>query len=80
MMDARRTSVRIVGNVRNAEIAWSEDLTLAQAVAEADYQGAGTPHEILIIRQRERFVVDPNTLLNGRDWPLEPGDTVEIHP
>jgi hypothetical protein len=80
MVNARRTSVRVVGNVRNPEIIWEDGLTLARVIADAEYQNVGTPREIVVTRQRERFIVDPNTLLRGEDLSMEPGDTVEIHP
>jgi len=80
MLNAQRTSIRVAGNVRNPEIIWEDGLTLAQVIAAAEYQDAGTPREIVVTRQRKRFIVDPNTLLRGEDLSMEPGDTVEIHP
>ena len=80
MVNARRTSVRVLGNVRNPEIIWEDGLTLARVIADAEYQSSGIPREIVVTRQRERFVVDPNILLRGDDMPVEPGDTIEIHP
>jgi hypothetical protein len=55
-------------------------LTLARAIAAADYWDARYPKMITIVRQRERLNIPPRELLNGKDWPLEPGDTVEMHP
>jgi len=80
MSDAQRTSIRVMGNVRNPEIPWTDGLTLAQAIVAAEYLGAHNPRQIAVVRQRERFPMDPNALLRGQDIPLEPGDTVEIHP
>ena len=77
--EARRTSIRILGNVRNPDVEWADGLTLMQAIVAADCVDRRTPREILIIRQRETFPVDPKALLRGEDVPLEPGDTVEIH-
>jgi len=78
--DARRTSIRMIGPVRQPEIAWTEGLTLVRAIAAAGYSDARDPRAIVIIRQRERIPCDPQALLRGDDLPLEPGDTVEIHP
>jgi hypothetical protein len=78
--DAQRTSVRVLGNVRYPEIAWTEGLTLARAIVAAEYLDRQDPRQIVVVRQRERFPVDPNLLLRGEDFPLEPGDTVELHP
>lgn len=78
--EARRINIRFIGPVRQTEILWQDGLTLAQAIAAAGYTDARDPNTILIIRQRERVPVSPRDLLNGKDFPLEPGDTVEIHP
>lgn len=80
LAEARRVNIRFIGPVRNAEIVWSDNLTLLQAIAAAEYSDARNPNVILIIRQRERVNIPPRELLAGKDWPLEPGDTVEIHP
>jgi hypothetical protein len=80
MHDAQRTSVRVLGNVRNSEILWEDGLTLAQVIVAAECVGQHNPRQIVVVRQRERFPVDPNALLRGEDMLLEPGDTVEIHP
>lgn len=80
MSDAQRTSIRVMGNVRNPEIPWTDGLTLARVIVAAEYLGAHNPRQIAVVRQRERFPIDPNTLLRGQDIPLEPGDAVEIHP
>jgi len=80
MQQAQRTSIRVLGPVRNPEIPWADGLTLAQAITEADCTFSHDPQAISIIRQRGRIPVDPKVLLQGRDVPLEPGDTVEIQP
>ncbi len=78
--DAQRTSIRVVGQVRHPEISWTDGLTLARVIVEAEYLGQHNPRQIAVVRQRERLSIDPNALLRGQDVPLEPGDTVEIHP
>jgi len=78
--DARRTSIRVMGNVRYPEIPWADGLTLAQVIVAAECLDRHNPRQIVVVRQRERFPVDPNALLGGANIPLEPGDTVEIHP
>jgi len=80
MQQAQRTSIRVLGPVRNPEIAWTDGLTLAQAIAAANCTFEHDPKAISIIRQRGRVPIDPKILLQGQDVPLEPGDTVEIHP
>jgi hypothetical protein len=78
--DAQRTSIRVMGNVRNPEIPWADGLTLAHVIVSAECLNRHNPRQIVVVRQRERFPVDPNALLRGEDIPMEPGDTVEIHP
>jgi len=78
--EAQRTSVRVIGPVRNPDITWVEGLTLAKVIALAECTFHQDPRAILIIRQRERLQVDPQILLRGEDVPVEPGDTVEIQP
>jgi hypothetical protein len=80
LAEARRINIRFIGPVRHAEIIWADGLTLARAIATADYWDARDPRVITIVRQRERINVPPQELLNGKDWPLEPGDTVEMQP
>lgn len=80
MYEAQRTSIRVLGNVRNPEIQWTEGLTLARVIVAAEWLDRQDPRQIVVVRQRERFPVDPAVLLRGNDVPLEPGDTIELHP
>jgi hypothetical protein len=74
----QRTSIRIIGPVQNPEVPWVEGLTLAQAIATADYNAEGSPKEIILLRRGESASIDPKDLLNGQDVPLEPGDTITL--
>lgn len=78
--EARRINIRVIGPVRYPEVRWEDGLTLLKAIAAADYTDARDPRVIVIIRQSERVPVSPRDLLAGKDVPLAPGDTVEIHP
>jgi|ERR1041384_3170082 protein involved in polysaccharide export with SLBB domain len=78
--DAQRVNIRIIGPVKQPEIAWTEGLTLAQAIATAGYTASGDPKGIFIDRKRLRIPFDPQALLQGKDLPLEPGDTIEVYP
>jgi hypothetical protein len=75
----QRTSVKVFGPVQNPEVPWVEGLTLAQAIATANYTDRGNPTEILLLRRGESATIDPRDLLNGHDVPLEPGDTITLH-
>lgn len=80
MREARRTSIRVLGPVQNPEIPWCDGLTLAEVIVAARWLERRDPGQIIVIRQRERFSVEPHALLQGEDIPLEPGDSVELRP
>jgi len=70
--------VTILGAVQNSAVPWVAGLTLAQAVATANYIGLHEPRQIILTRQGESAVLEPKVLLSGAVVPLEPGDVVEI--
>jgi hypothetical protein len=71
--------VTVIGPVQNPDVPWVEGLTLAQAIATANYLGQHDPREIIIMRQGESAKLAPKMLLNGANVPLEPGDIITIH-
>jgi hypothetical protein len=76
---AQPPGVTVIGPVQNPDVPWVEGLTLAQAIATANYLGQRDPREIIITRQGQSAILAPKMLLNGVDPPLEPGDTITIH-
>ena len=70
--------VRILGAVKNPVLLWSDGLTLARALALAEYQRNTTPSLITIYRNNQPLQIDPQSVLNGADYPLFPGDIVYI--
>ncbi len=72
--------VTVLGPVQNPHVPWVVGLTLAQAIATANYNDQREPREIVITRQGESAKFAPRELLNGVDVPLEQGDIIEIHP
>jgi protein involved in polysaccharide export with SLBB domain len=80
MREAQRTNIRVVGNVRNPDVPWTEGMTLAQAIVAAGCYDQHDPRQIVVIRRGDRITIDTKILLRGDDVPLEPGDTIEIHP
>jgi len=70
--------VTVLGRVQNSQVPWVAGLTLAQAVATANYIGPGEPKQILITRGGKSETLDANSLLNGTDIPLEIGDVIEL--
>jgi len=76
---AQAHGVTIIGPVQNPNVPWVAGLTLAQAVATANYIGAEEPQQIVLTRQGESATLEANVLLNGPDIPLEIGDVVELH-
>jgi hypothetical protein len=77
---SQRTGIRVIGPVQNSEVPWVEGLTLTQAIATANYTAEDHPKEIILLRRGESATVNPKDLLNGHDVPLEPGDTITLHP
>jgi hypothetical protein len=71
-------SVTVNGDVERSQVPWVDGLTLAQAIATANYLDANAPHKIIITRNGESATLDPKVLLRGHDIPLEPGDIIEI--
>jgi len=71
-------AVTVRGNVTNPVIPWSEDLTLARAIIEADDQSLTNPRKIFLTRGNRTIEILPRQLLNGFDIPLEAGDIVTI--
>src|SRR5438445_11813243 len=45
---AQGPSVRIIGNVKNPVVPWPEELTLANAIVEADYQDLINPSQVIV--------------------------------
>ena len=70
--------VTVVGAVQNPQVPWVAGLTLAQAVATANYIGADEPKQIIITRQGESATLDAKVLLNGTNIPLAIGDVIEL--
>ena len=77
---AQFSGVTVVGPVQNPQVPWVAGLTLAQAIATANYLDSREPGQIIITRQGESAKLDPNVLLNGVAVPLEPGDVIELRP
>jgi hypothetical protein len=75
---AQSPGVTIVGAVQHPQVPWITGLTLAQAIATANYVGAKAPKQIIITRNGESAAMDAKVLLNGTDIPLEIGDVIEL--
>ena len=75
---AQAHGVTIVGAVQTPNVPWVAGLTLAQAVATANYVGADEPKQIILTRQGESAALDANVLFSGTDIPLEIGDVIEL--
>ena len=73
-------NVTVIGPVRNSNIPWEEDLTVAKAIVAADYVSAFDPHQIILVRNGRGTRIDPKQLLKGKDFPLQPGDVIQITP
>ena len=73
-----QAGVRIVGPVQHPQVPWVAGLTLAQAVATANYVGAEEPAQIIITRNGESATLDAKVLFSGAVVPLEAGDVIEL--
>jgi len=71
-------AVTIMGQVKTSVVAWTKDLTLAQALVTAEYTGRSDPGEIIVVRRGVATRVDPKKLLSGEDIPLQAGDVIQI--
>ena len=71
-------TVTVLGEVRNALIPWTAELTLGKAVIAADYYGRSDPTEIVIQRAGKEISYDPKKLLSGQDVQLEPNDVIQL--
>lgn len=77
---ANLKGVTVIGPVENQFVPWVAGLTLAQALATANYLNPNEPKEIIITRQGESATLSAQDLLSGAAVPLEMGDVIEIHP
>jgi starvation-inducible outer membrane lipoprotein len=73
-------SVRFIGLVQNSSVPWTEELTLASGIVAADFRGRRDPKMFILRRGAETLTVSAKQLLQGEDFSLQPGDTVEIVP
>jgi hypothetical protein len=71
-------SVIVAGSVQNSTVPWVQGLTLAQAIATANYLGQTPPKTITIIRNGESASLDAKILFQGAVVPLEAGDVIEL--
>ena len=75
---AQSPGVTVVGPVQQPHVPWVTGLTLAQAVATANFVGQDEPKKIIITRNGESAAMDASVLLNGTAIPLEIGDVIEL--
>src|SRR5476651_350116 len=62
---AQSPNITVLGAVQNPQVPWVAGLTLAQAIATANYLAPQEPREIIITRQGENASLDAKVLLNG---------------
>lgn len=79
--EKRPPEVVMRGPVQHPTVAWTENLTLAKAIVDANYTGFMNPVLIRVIRNGQMVdEVKGIDLLHGQDFPLEAGDIVDIIP
>src|SRR6188508_2420750 len=72
-------SVTINGPVNTPVLPWTEDLTLAKAIVQAEYTAPGEPAEVLLVRSGRAFRLELQQLFSGHDVPLQPGDIIQLN-
>ena len=75
----RGPSVTINGPVNTPVLPWTEDLTLAKAIVQAEYTAPGEPAEVLLVRSGRAFRLELKQLFSGHDVPLQPGDIIQLN-
>jgi len=70
--------VTVKGAVQNHFVPWVSGLTLAQAIATANYIGGSEPTQIILTHEGESAALDAKLLLDGPPIPLLPGDGIEL--
>lgn len=71
--------VKFLGHVKNPVVLWTDGLTLAKALVEAEYVEQNTPTAITIYRNGQPTRVDLQSFLAAQDdYPLFPGDMIVI--
>jgi hypothetical protein len=77
----RPPQVVVRGPVRNPVVPWEEGLGVAKAIVTADYTGFMNPVLVRVIRNGQMVQeMKGSDLLHHQDFPLEPGDIVDIVP
>ncbi|MDB6023794.1 MAG: hypothetical protein JWM68_17 [Verrucomicrobiales bacterium] len=76
----QKKSVMFIGSVQNPIVEWTEDLTLASGIVAADFRGRRDPRGFNLRRNGQTYTVTSKQLLQGEDFSLQPGDTIEIVP
>src|ERR1700678_3558372 len=71
-------NVVVLGDVQKHEVPWVDGLTLAQAIATANYTGLHDPKIIFVKRGDDQTTIDPKQLLGGNDIPLQSGDIITV--
>lgn len=77
--EPQQPTVFFRGLVRQTRVPWREELTLTQALAEAQFTGTSDPTILRILRKGQVYSVDVRRLLRGQEDPvLELNDVVEV--
>ncbi len=78
LQEQQTPSVTVIGPVQNSRVPWVQGMTLAQAVATANYLGTEAPRKIMITRNGETATIDAKLLFQGAVIPIEAGDVIEL--
>jgi len=76
----RRNNILVTGPVLNPVVAWTEGITLAEAIVAARWNAPGDPRLVALTRKGERVELAPHESLAAAQLPLERGDEIELIP
>lgn len=80
-LDKKQNQSQVVivrGDVKNEIVPWTEDMTVAKAILQAEYLGLADPKRIIVVHNDVGTEIKPSDLFRGKDVPLEPGDMVVL--
>lgn len=72
------TGITVLGSVQNTYVAWVAGITVAQAIATANYVGPQPPSEIIINSQGQETVINASDLDRAAQTTLQPGDIITL--
>ena len=77
---AQSPGITVMGPVQNSYVPWVAGITIAQAIATANYTSPTPPSKIVLSRQGEDAAIDANDLDRATQITLQAGDIITLVP